>query len=141
MESMNDVDAITRLSYHALLDFTSKTRDTAPPLSKANVDMLEIITYVQKHMNEPLTVESIAHRFGYNRSFLSRKFKSELGFDLSAFILRCRLETSKKLLTYTNKSLSEISIYLCFSSQSHFQNAFKKQFSLTPMQYRRKTSR
>lgn len=59
-----------------------------------------------------------------------------MGFDLSTFIMRCKLEEAKSLLTYTNKSLSEISSYLCFSSQSYFQNVFKKKYGLTPKQYR-----
>ncbi|WP_243872449.1 AraC family transcriptional regulator [Coprococcus comes] len=29
---------------------------------------------------------------------------------------------------------------MCFSSQSHFQTAFKKQFGMTPNGYRRKRS-
>ena len=59
-----------------------------------------------------------------------------LDYD-SAFILRCKLEEGKELLQYTNKSISTISTFLCFSSQSHFQTAFKKQFGITPAEYRR----
>ncbi|NSK10056.1 helix-turn-helix transcriptional regulator [Blautia sp. MSK.20.9] len=49
-------------------------------------------------------------------------------------MLRCKLEEGKELLQYTNKS---ISTFLCFSSQSHFQTAFKKQFGMTPNECRR----
>lgn len=141
MESLKNIDDISTLSYHAILDFTERTRSSGIPLKIDNADMAHVITYVQEHMNEKISVESIATDFGFNRSYLSRRFKQELGFDLSAFINRCKLEASKNLLTYTNKSLSDISIYLCFSSQSHFQNLFKKQFGLTPMQYRRQTKK
>ncbi|MDO5415686.1 MAG: AraC family transcriptional regulator [Lachnospiraceae bacterium] len=140
MEKLSDIPAIGKLTYHALIDFTQKTHDNGLPLKHAAKDMNQVILYVHDHLNEPLTVESIAAALGYNRSYLSRRFKQELGFDLRAFILRCKLETSRYLLTYSHRSLSEISIYLCFSSQSHFQNSFKKQFGLTPMQYRNQTS-
>ena len=42
------------------------------------------------------------------------------------------------LLTYSTKSLAEISSYLCFSSQPHFQSLFKKQYHMTPLEYRKK---
>lgn len=141
VETLYSIDAINLLSLQAISDFTERTHAAGQPLKKASADMLQIITYVQEHMNEHVTVESIATEFGYNRSYLSRKFKRDLGFDLGAFINRCKLETAKNLLSYTDKSLSDISISLCFSSQSHFQNLFKKQFGLTPMQYRRQTKK
>ncbi|MDO5410434.1 MAG: AraC family transcriptional regulator [Lachnospiraceae bacterium] len=140
MENISDLSAIGRLTYHALIDFAQKTHDNGLPLKNTAKDMNQVINYVHDHLNEPISVESIAAALGYNRSYLSRRFKQELGFDLRAFIIRCKLETSKYLLTYSHRSLSDISIYLCFSSQSHFQNAFKKQFGLTPMQYRNQTS-
>ena len=67
------------------------------------------------------------------------KFKKELGFDVCSFIMRCKLEEAKSLLTYSDKTLSEISNYLCFSSQAYFQTVFKKKYGLTPTQYRNQT--
>ena len=66
---------------------------------------------------------------------MMRRFKEELVFQIGAFITRCKLEEAKSLLTYSEKSLAEISNFLCFSSQSYFQNVFKKQYGITPMQY------
>ena len=42
------------------------------------------------------------------------------------------------LLKYTDKSISSISVYLGFSSQSHFNHAFKKITNKTPIEYRKK---
>lgn len=56
--------------------------------------------------------------------------------SIGSYITHCRLREAKSLLRYTHKSLGEISSYLCFSSQSHFQNVFKKHFKMTPMEYR-----
>ena len=55
--------------------------------------------------------------------------------------MRCRLEEAKSLLTYSDKTLSEISTYLCFSSQSYFQNIFKKKYGITPLKYRKQTQK
>ena len=68
---------------------------------------------------------------------IRKQIYEELGFTVSTFITRCKLEEARRLLQYTNKPLSVISNYLCFSSQSHFQNTFKKKFGVTPLQYRK----
>ena len=70
---------------------------------------------------------------------VTNKFKKELGFDVCSFIMRCKMEEGKSLLTYSDKTLSEISNYLCFSSQAYFQTVFKKKYGLTPTQYRNQT--
>lgn len=70
-------------------------------------------------------------------TYLFKKFQQELGMSIGAYITQCRLREAKSLLRYTDKSLGEISSYLCFSSQSHFQNVFKKHFGVTPKEYRR----
>ena len=99
-------------------------------------NMEEIIKYVRECVNQSVTVSSIAAHFCYNPDYLSHKFKSELGFGLKSFIKRVKLEEAGQLLKYTNKSILEISNYLCFSNQSSFQNAFKCQYHITPQKYR-----
>lgn len=74
-----------------------------------------------------------------SRAYLFKKFRDELGTGISEYIMSCRLKEAKSLLKYTDKPLSEISSYLCFSSQSHFQNTFKKHFNITPLGYREQT--
>lgn len=52
-----------------------------------------------------------------------------------------RVQEAKRLLKNTNHSLTEIAYYLAFSSQSHFQNIFKKSTGQTPAKYRAETRR
>lgn len=103
--------------------------------------MIHFFNYMQrlqlKNHHDPLTVGDVAAYVGFSKSYFSAYFKKTLGFSVSAFILRCKLEEGKELLQYTNKSISTISTFLCFSSQSHFQTAFKKQFGMTPNECRR----
>ena len=104
-------------------------------------EIFKCIQFITRHVNEPIQVGDVAEHIGRSRSYLTAKFKKELGFDVSTFIMRCRLEEAKSLLTYSDKSLSEISSYLCFSSQSYFQNVFRKKYNVTPLQYRNNTQK
>ncbi|MDY2838738.1 MAG: AraC family transcriptional regulator, partial [Bilifractor sp.] len=47
----------------------------------------------------------------------------------------------RSLLHYTDKTISEISEYLCFSTQSYFQNVFRKKYGCTPREYRKSATR
>ncbi|MBO6094387.1 MAG: helix-turn-helix transcriptional regulator, partial [Oscillospiraceae bacterium] len=70
-------------------------------------------------------------------SYLMRRFKAEVGMSVGDYITKCKLEEACDLLVYGSRSLAEISAYLGYSSQSYFQNVFKKQYGMTPMQYRK----
>ena len=136
VELSKDSQELYELMLEALLCFTSQVASRQKD-HIANADMNRIITYVRNHPAEPLDVARLAEIFGYNPSYLSARFKKELGFGLSSFIYRTKLEEARQLLTYTGKSLLEISEYLCFSDQAHFQRRFKEQYGITPLQYRK----
>lgn len=71
-------------------------------------------------------------------SYLMRRFKAETGMRVGDYITKCKLEEACDLLVYGERTLAEISAYLGYSSQSYFQNVFKKQYGITPMQYRKR---
>lgn len=135
-ENMNDPSAVLNLNYQMLLAFTQKVQDKLIP-STSDEALQRAIQYVLQHINCPITAAEVAGHVGFSRSYFSTYFKEQLGFTLGAFILRCKLEEGKHLLQFTDKPLSIISNYLCFSSQSHFQTAFKKQYHITPLQFRK----
>lgn len=140
MEKLKDYNLISQLQYDMVYDFTKRVMGTKIPKGISPL-VYECMHYVSTHTNEPISVTDIAEHFGKNRNFLYRKFKEELGFDLSSFIMRRKLEEAKSLLSFTDKPVSEISNYLCFSSQSYFQNVFKKKYGLTPKEFREGSSK
>lgn len=93
--------------------------------------------YISTHINEPICTEDVVAFSGKSRACLFKRFRHELGCGIGEYIMSCRLREAKALLEYTDKPLGEISAYLCFSSQSHFQNAFKKYCHTTPLTYRK----
>ena len=88
-----------------------------------------------KTANTPLRhAKNQIHR---SSSWLMRRFRAELGMSVGDYITKCKMDEACELLTYSDRTLSQISAYLGYSSQSYFQNVFRKQLSMTPMQYRR----
>ena len=54
-----------------------------------------------------------------------------------AYVKKERLETARSMLVYTDHPISEISAALCFSSESHFIQAFREYTGKTPGRYRK----
>ena len=137
-EQLQTLKEINDLQYQMLFDFCEKAGETHIP-SGISADIYACMNYIRSHTNEAIRLEDVAAHIDRSTSFIAKKFKSELGFNPGAYISRCKLEEAKSLLTFTEKSLTEISNYLCYSSQAHFQTAFKKKYGMTPRQYRNKT--
>ena len=138
-ERLTSADRLTDLLGKISYTFAEKVAQAKTPVS-TDERMQKAIRYIQQNTNQHLTVGDVADYVGFSKSYFSAYFKKTLGFSVSAFILRCKLEEGRELLQYTDKSISTISEFLCFSSQSHFHTAFKKQFGMTPSEYRKELS-
>ena len=137
-EQLQAIDSIHTLQYAMIFDFCKRVHDVQIP-GGFSKEIYDCINFTRSHTNENIRLEDVAAHIDRSVSYVTRKFKQELGINLNDYIMRCKLEEAKSLLTFSNMSLVQISAYLCFSSQSYFQNVFKKKFGLTPLQYRNKT--
>ncbi|MCM1145120.1 MAG: AraC family transcriptional regulator [Blautia sp.] len=138
-EKLTTVEAIGNLMYAMQFDFCQRVGETKKPGGLSS-DLYHCMNFIQTHINEHITLDDVAEHIHRSPSYVTKKFQKELGVHASAYITRCKLEEAKSMLAFTDKSLSEISAYLCFSSQSYFQNLFKKQYGMTPMQYRKQNT-
>ena len=92
--------------------------------------------YIRKYYHQKICIPDIAEALGVSESHLSRIFKKETGESIQKYSMHMRIERAENLLKYSESSLTEISEYLCFSSQSHFGKVFKVYKNMTPKQYR-----
>ena len=133
-ELLSDHDSIMNLQYHMLLEFTEQVEKLHRGRQTTRLS-LDVAYYIRHHLSEPVSVERMAEEFYISRPYLSAKFKKETGQTLTDFILSEKTEEAKRLLRYSDKSLSAISSYLGFSSQSHFIRVFRKYAGVNPGEY------
>ncbi|WP_223110666.1 helix-turn-helix domain-containing protein [Paenibacillus sinensis] len=134
-EGISLVDSLSLLRQQMVLDFAERVAKNKLPSNASSVT-IKCIQYIKKNINTILLVHDIARDLGVSASYISSKFIKDTGISLNTFINMEKLEEAKRLLAFSDKSLSEISSYLCFSSQSYFQNLFKKHVGMTPLKYR-----
>ncbi len=136
-EVIREPTAIQTLIQEMTLDFAERVRSLNYGNAKDSKLFEDCSFYVRKHLFERIRVNDMAEAFGISRSYLSSQFHEQTGKTLTDFILEQKILEAKQLLQHSNKSIADIGMHLAFSSQSHFQNVFKKLIQMTPLEYRK----
>ncbi len=134
-ELLSSPDRLTNLQYHMIEEFTERV-DRIRQGSHESRLAIQVANYVQKHLSEPISTETLAKELYLSRTHLSACFHRETGETLTAFITKEKMEEAKRLLRYSDKSMTAISNYLGYSSPSHFGKVFRKTAGCTPREYR-----
>lgn len=136
-ELMSDVLSLTRLNAQMVLDFTKRVE-----MEKAGIHHSKLMRrardYVLSHIGETVTTETLSKELGMNRTYLCKLFAEESDMTINQYVVRIKMEEARRLMDITPKSVAEIAEYLGYSSQSYFQKVFKKQYGITPGEYRKK---
>lgn len=94
------------------------------------------MNYVRTNLTLQLDGETVASALGVSRKTLCTRFKNETGETFAAYVRRVRVERARRLLDTTDYDIAQIAYRTGFSSQSHFQTAFKNATGLTPREWR-----
>jgi AraC family transcriptional regulator len=98
--------------------------------------LASVALFVRSHLDERLTLESIASAAGLSPFHFHRVFRVAFGENLSAFVTRHRLQLAAHELRYSARSITEIALDCGYESPSAFGRAFARAFALSPSAYR-----
>lgn len=96
-----------------------------------------ILIYLDKHFQENVSLESTAKALGISKFYLSQIFSNKLHTSFPSYVTARRLDYAEKLLSTTNKSITQISEDAGFLSQRTFFRSFQQAYQCTPHQYRK----
>ncbi|MBR8536686.1 AraC family transcriptional regulator [Carboxylicivirga sediminis] len=97
-----------------------------------------ILEYIQSHLNEQISINTLAEKACLSRDHFARVFKSILSVSPCEFIIKKRIEKAQFLLLTTDLPIKRIIEDSGFRSLTYFSRIFKKYTSLTPLEYRRR---
>ncbi len=103
-------------------------------LSRVN----RVLDYIEKHVDQPLSLNELASVARFSPFHFHRIFKSFVGESLNHFILRVRLEKAViQLQNNQKKTITEIGFDCGFSGSASFARAFKEWFGISASQWRK----
>lgn len=96
--------------------------------------------FIDGHYMYDLTLTMLAERFSYHPSYFSELFKSKMGKTFVQYVTEVRMGQATRLLEETSLSLWDIAELTGFANASYFSSKFKKQYGVSPSEYRQKTA-
>ena len=95
-----------------------------------------VLTYINNHYREELSLEDVAKFAGFSRYYFSRSFKRQTGYSFKDYLCQKRLQVAMDLLIRTNRSMRDVAIESGFGSVATFNRVFREKKGCTPTQYR-----
>ena len=92
--------------------------------------------YIDSHLGETISMNAMANLCHLSPSYFSRLFRREVGEGFTDYVGRRKVESAKRELRNTDKSVSQISHELGYLNTGHFINLFKRFEGVTPLSYR-----
>jgi two-component system response regulator YesN len=105
--------------------------------NRNKLDLREVSAYINRHFNEPITLESLALYFYISKEHLSRAFKTFSGETITDFINRKRMERAKDLIVEHKLSIKHAAEMTGYPDLAYFYRVFKKHYGFAPGELRK----
>ena len=125
--------------FRLITDFSiSLYKEDLPEPSRNQLRIKEIVSYIDKHYMEPLSLEQISDKFGLNSDYFSRMFRQNIGIPFTQHVNHVRLSHIYHDICSTDEPVLEILDKHGFTNYKLFSRMFKEVYGDTPREIRRR---
>lgn len=107
------------------------------PKKKASEHQLyrQLEEYIEDHLTEDLSLENLSELFYASKYHIAHVFKDNIGLSIHQYIMKKRLNLCKEAIS-GGMSITEVYHLFGFGDYSSFYRAFKKEYGISPKDYR-----
>lgn len=128
---VEDLIAIIKEFSHEVANDTNNLRKES-----LNNIINKAIHYIKNNYTKSITLNDISQHVNISAYYLSRMFKKEMGKNFSEYLIELRMNKAKEFLKNPEFRLYEIADMIGIKDSHYFSRVFKKNFGITPTQYR-----
>jgi len=126
---------IIKSSIEALTAAVNQIEDIKSASGSMDERMSEIINYIQANY-VTVTLDELSQKFFLSKPYLSKYIKEQSGLTFGENVKKIRMKKAKTLLKNGNMKVESIAESVGYQNVEHFNRLFKKQYGMTPVQYR-----
>ncbi len=105
------------------------------PATSSFEKMNDVLTYIEEHLSENITVDTLAQLVHFHPNYFIRMFKNTTGLSPIQYVNRKRMDKARQLLSFTSMSISAVAESLGMDA-TYFSRLFKEYAALSPSEYR-----
>lgn len=120
-----------------IAEFAENTCFYESSMRKSSYLQREMISYIQDHFKEKITLEMLSEEFHLSQKYISRYFKEQFAISFMQYVSHLRMEKAKDLLRNTELPITEVAMSCGYPSVNLFIRNFKDTYQITPLQYRK----
>lgn len=99
--------------------------------------LAEAIAYLEKNYTEAVSISGLAALSHYSEKHFVRLFKETMHCLPTDYLTALRLQKARELLRTEASPITDIAIRCGFNDSNYFARIFKKQYKMTPSEYRK----
>ena len=129
------LEIFSNLAAHGLL---LPAGDVISPASTRKIKRYkEIVSFMEEHYQEPLSLLQLGERFACNGQYLCRFFREIAGVSPIHYLIGYRIERACRLLERSSQPVTDVALECGFDNISYFIRKFRELKGCTPSEYRR----
>ena len=96
----------------------------------------DLVTWIVRHLDQDLSVESLAAKANLSPRQFSRRFVETFGCTPARYVEQLRLSEARRMLSHDGVNIQRTAAAVGFASTDVFRRAFERRFGLSPGEYR-----
>jgi AraC family transcriptional regulator len=129
---------IDALKAHMLRGPSNAGQTDFPTSSFSSYRIHNVLNAINKKPEADHSLEELSAIAGITPSHFCRVFKRAVGLSPHQYLLKARLERAQQMLGHSEVSIAVVADMLGFTSQSHFNRAFRKYYGEAPTSFRKR---
>ena len=102
----------------------------------SNLLIINILKYLNDNIYNKIELDTLEVLFNYNKFYIIRLFKRELGLTIKEYLNKIRIYNSLDLIINPNNSCLKVALVSGFTSLEYYSEVFTKIIGISPLKYR-----